>query len=104
MPAPPACSVNIARMVAATENEAGALEDLAGSVWGTTEVPQLLKRADKLLRYAEALVKSALCTGRDSAPRSPVGSTATRRGSCAPSRSACRALPHGPRRRARAGQ
>jgi hypothetical protein len=65
MPEPPACPVSIARIAAATEKEAGALEDLAGSLWGTTEVPELLKRAAKLIRYAEALVKSPLCTGRE---------------------------------------
>jgi hypothetical protein len=67
LPAPesPSCPTSVAKIAASTEKEAQALEGYADSLWGTTEVPELLTRAAKLLRSAEALVKSPLCTGKE---------------------------------------
>jgi hypothetical protein len=67
IPAPesPSCPTSVANIAASTEKEAQALEGYADSLWGTTEVPELLTRAAKLLRHAEALVKSPLCTGKE---------------------------------------
>jgi hypothetical protein len=65
LPAPesPACPVSVARIADATQKEADALIATADSLWGTTEAPELLQRAGKLIRRAEALVGSPLCTG-----------------------------------------
>lgn len=62
-PESPACQVSAQRIAAATQKEAAALEDLSESLWGTTEGPALLARAARLLRHAEALVKSPACKG-----------------------------------------
>ena len=64
-PQPPACATSVANIAASTEKDAQALEGYADSLWGTTEVPELLTRAAKLLRLAEALVKSPLCSGKE---------------------------------------
>ncbi len=64
-PEPPACPVSVAKIAAATEKEAEALEDLSGSLWGSTEAPELLSRAAKLIRHAESLVRSPLCQGAE---------------------------------------
>ncbi|MDP2307145.1 MAG: hypothetical protein Q8P18_14060 [Pseudomonadota bacterium] len=64
-PEPPACPTSVARIASATEKEAAALEELSQSLWGSTEAPELLARAGKLLRHAEALVKSPLCSGKE---------------------------------------
>ncbi|MFZ5480634.1 MAG: hypothetical protein ACOZNI_27980 [Myxococcota bacterium] len=65
MPEAPACPTSVAKIASATEKEAAALEESSQSLWGTTEVPDLLGRAAKLLRRAEALVKSPLCSGKE---------------------------------------
>ena len=62
-PESPACQVSAQRIAQATQKEAAALEDLSESLWGTTEGPALLARAARLLRHAEALVKSPACKG-----------------------------------------
>ncbi|MDP2316564.1 MAG: hypothetical protein Q8P41_26965 [Pseudomonadota bacterium] len=64
-PEPPACPTSVANIASATEKEAAALEELSRSLWGSTEAPELLGRAGKLLRRAEALVKSPLCSGKE---------------------------------------
>jgi hypothetical protein len=64
-PAPPACPVSVQRISEATQQEADALTSLSGSLWGTTEGPELLRRAGRLIRHAEALVASPLCTGQE---------------------------------------
>ncbi|MES2645096.1 MAG: hypothetical protein V4850_36755 [Myxococcota bacterium] len=64
-PEPPACPTSVARIASATEKEASALQELSQSLWGSTEAPELLVRAGKLLRHAEALVKSPLCSGKE---------------------------------------
>lgn len=64
-PEPPSCPTSVAKIAAATEKEAQALEDLSGSLWGTTEGPELLRRAAKLIRHAESLVRSPLCKGSE---------------------------------------
>ena len=61
----PSCPTSVANIAASTEQEAQALEGYADSLWGTTEVPELLTRAAKLLRHGAALVKSPLCTGKE---------------------------------------
>ena len=65
MPEAPACPLSVARIASATEKEAAALAELSQSLWGSTEAPELLRRAGKLLRHAEALVKSPLCSGKE---------------------------------------
>jgi hypothetical protein len=55
----------VAKIASATQKEADALEDLSGSLWGTTEGPELLRRAAKLIRHAESLVRSPLCKGAE---------------------------------------
>ena len=62
-PEPPSCPTSVAKIASATQKEADALEDLSGSLWGTTEGPELLRRAAKLIRHAESLVRSPLCKG-----------------------------------------
>jgi hypothetical protein len=57
--------MSVAKIASATEKEAAALEESSQTLWGTTEVPDLLGRAAKLLRRAEALVKSPLCSGKE---------------------------------------
>ena len=53
------------RDAAATEKEADSLVDSASGQWvNAAEVPALLTRAAKLLRHAEALVKSPMCSGK----------------------------------------
>ncbi len=65
LPEAPACPTSVARIASATEKEADALQELSQSLWGSTEAPELLGRAGKLLRHAEALVKSPLCSGKE---------------------------------------
>ena len=65
MPEAPSCPTSVANIAASTEKEAQALEGFADSLWGTTEAAELLGRAGKLLRHAEALVKSPLCSGKE---------------------------------------
>ena len=64
-PEPPSCPTSVAKIASATQKEADALEDLSGSLWGTTEGPELLRRAAKLIRHAESLVRSPLCKGAE---------------------------------------
>jgi hypothetical protein len=64
-PEPPACPISVARIASATEKESQALEELAGSLWGSTEAPDLLARAGKLIRHAQSLVASPLCSGKE---------------------------------------
>lgn len=65
MPESPSCPTSVARIASATEKEAAALQELSQSLWGSTETCELLARAGKLLRHAEALVKSPLCSGKE---------------------------------------
>jgi len=65
MPAPPSGTRAVQKDAAATEKEADALADAAATPWADTEVPALLARAAKLLRHAEALVKSPMCSGKE---------------------------------------
>ncbi len=65
MPEAPSCPTSVANIAASTVKEAQALDGFADSLWGTTEAAELLTRAGKLLRYAEALVKSPLCSGKE---------------------------------------
>ena len=56
----------VKRDAIATEKEADALADSASGQWvNAAEVPELLTRAAKLLRHAEALVKSPMCSGKE---------------------------------------
>ncbi len=56
----------VKRDAIATEKEADALADSASGSWvNAAEVPELLTRAAKLLRHAEALVKSPMCSGKE---------------------------------------
>ena len=64
-PEPPSCPISVGKIASATRKEAEALEDLSGSLWGTTEGPELLRRAAKLIRHAESLVRSPLCKGAE---------------------------------------
>ena len=64
-PEAPNCPTSVAKIASATRKEADALEDLSGSLWGTTEGPELLRRAAKLIRHAESLVRSPLCKGAE---------------------------------------
>ena len=64
-PEPPSCPISVARIASATEKDAQALEELAGSLWGSTEAPDLLTRAGKLIRHAQSLVASPLCSGKE---------------------------------------
>ena len=64
-PEPPSCPISVARIASATEKESQALEELAGSLWGSTEAPDLLTRAGKLIRHAQSLVASPLCSGKE---------------------------------------
>ncbi len=65
LPEAPSCPTSVANIASATEKEAAAIEELSRSLWGSTEAPELLARAGKLLRHAEALVKSPLCSGKE---------------------------------------
>jgi hypothetical protein len=65
MPPAPACPTSVAQIADSAEKEAQALEGYVGSIWGSTEAPELLGRAGRLLRHAEALVKSPLCSGKE---------------------------------------
>ncbi len=65
LPESPSCPTSVANIASATEKEAAALQELSKSLWGSTEAPELLHRAGKLLRHAEALVKSPLCSGKE---------------------------------------
>ncbi len=65
MPESPGCPTSLAHIASGTEKEAAAIEELSRSLWGSTEAPDLLNRAGRLLRHAEALVKSPLCSGKE---------------------------------------
>jgi hypothetical protein len=64
-PAPPTGATSTARIAAATEKEAEALAELAQSSWGATDAPELLRRAGRLIKHAQALAASPLCTGKE---------------------------------------
>ena len=64
-PASPSCPLSTANIASATEKEARALGELAKSLWGSTEAPDLLGRAGKLIRHAQSLVASPLCQGKE---------------------------------------
>jgi hypothetical protein len=68
VPLPPSPQGNgeAKRDAAATEKAADSLADSASGQWvNAAEVPALLTRAAKLLRHAEALVKSPMCSGKE---------------------------------------
>ena len=64
-PETPSCPISVARIASATEKEAEALGELAQSLWGSTEAPDLLRRAGKLIKHAQALASSPLCSGKE---------------------------------------
>jgi hypothetical protein len=63
MPDSPVGAPALGREATATEAEADALVEEAKESWGAADAPALLGRAAKLLRHAEALVKSPRCIG-----------------------------------------
>ena len=63
MPDSPVGAPALGREATATEAEADALVAEAKESWGAADAPALLGRAAKLLRHAEALVKSPRCIG-----------------------------------------
>ena len=65
IPETPSCPTSVARIASGMEKEAAAIEELSHSLWGSTEAPELLTRAGKLLRHAQALVSSPLCSGKE---------------------------------------
>ncbi len=65
VPASPAGNAAVARDAEAADEEADALVELARSTWGADDLPDMLRRAAKLLRRAEALVKSPMCSGKE---------------------------------------
>ena len=65
LPESPSCPTSVANIASATDKEAAALQELSQSLWGSTEALELLNRAGRLLRHAEALVKSPLCSGKE---------------------------------------
>lgn len=67
IPAPevPACPTSTAKVAEATQAEAHALSTLADTLWGDTEQPELLLRAGKLIRQAQALISSPHCQGQE---------------------------------------
>lgn len=65
VPASPSGQAAVARDAEAADKEADALVELARSTWGADDVPDMLRRAAKLLRRAEALVKSPMCSGKE---------------------------------------
>jgi hypothetical protein len=65
MPEAPIGASAVAREAAVTEREADALAEMAQSSWAASDAPLMLARAAKLLRHAEALVKSPLCSGKE---------------------------------------
>lgn len=62
-PQPPSCPTSTANIARATQAEAHAIGNLADSLWGETEGPELLRRAAKLIRHGQSLARSPLCTG-----------------------------------------
>ncbi|MEQ1504372.1 MAG: hypothetical protein ABMB14_19180, partial [Myxococcota bacterium] len=65
-PAPPSGPAETQQAADATVREAEALDNDAQSLWGSsTEAPELVGRAGRLIRHAESLVKSPGCKGRD---------------------------------------
>ncbi len=64
-PEPPTGPTSAARIAAATEKEAEALAELALSSWGASDAPELLRRAGRLIKHAQALAASPLCTGKE---------------------------------------
>lgn len=64
-PEPPTGPTSAARIAAATEKEAKALAELAQSSWGASDAPELLRRAGRLIKHAQALAASPLCTGKE---------------------------------------
>lgn len=65
IPEPPACPVSVAKIASATTKDADALAELVQSLWGSTETPQLLSRAERLIKHATSLASSPLCTGSE---------------------------------------
>ena len=65
VPASPSGTAAVARDAQTADKEAAALGELAQSTWGADDVPDMLRRAAKLLRRAEALVKSPMCSGKE---------------------------------------
>ncbi len=64
-PEPPSCRTSVANIASGLDKEAQALTELSDSLWGSTEAPDLLNRAAKLIKRAHALVSSPLCTGKE---------------------------------------
>lgn len=64
-PEPPGCPTSVAKIASATGKEADALGELSQSLWGSTEAPELLRRAARLIKHAESLARSPLCAGKE---------------------------------------
>ncbi len=64
-PQPPSCPMSVANIASGLSKEAQALTELSDSLWGSTEAPDLLNRAAKLIKRAHALVSSPLCSGKE---------------------------------------
>jgi hypothetical protein len=64
-PEPPAGPTSAARVAAATEKEAEALAELALTSWAASDAPELLRRAGRLIKHAQALAASPLCSGKE---------------------------------------
>lgn len=64
-PQPPSCPMSVANIASGLGKEAQALTELSDSLWGSTEAPDLLNRAAKLIKRAHALVSSPLCSGKE---------------------------------------
>ncbi len=67
VPAPmtPSCPTSVEQIRESVAQEAASITSVADSLWGKTEIPSLLTRAASLIRHAEALVRSPLCTGAE---------------------------------------
>ena len=65
VPKVPSCPTSTANIAEGVQAEAHAIEVMADSLWGSTEAPELLGRAGKLIRHAQSLVRSPLCTGKE---------------------------------------
>ncbi len=64
-PKVPSGAVSTANIAEGVVAEARAIEVMADSLWGSSEAPELLGRAARLIKHAEALVRSPLCIGKE---------------------------------------
>ena len=64
-PEPPSYPTSVARIASSLDKEAQALVEMSDSLWGSTEAPDMLNRAARLIKHAHALVSSPLCSGKE---------------------------------------